>query len=450
MKRRIAFISEHASPLATLGGVDAGGQNLYVGQLAKHLASLGYEIDIFTRWDDARLPAVLEWDKGVRVIHIKAGPIAFLPKEELFRYMDEFSENMAQFIKEQRDHYRLIHANFWMSGYVASEIKKKFNIPFVITFHALGKIRRLFQGENDCFPKQRIRIETQVIKDAAYVVAECPQDKDDFIKHYHADPKKIEMIPCGFDQSEFYPIDKLLARMVLNFDSDDKIILQLGRIVRRKGIDNVVRALPHLRKKHGVKAKLLIVGGNTDVPNARLTPEIGRLKQVARQHKVSDVVFFAGRRSREALKYFYNAADVFVTTPWYEPFGITPLEAMACGTPVVGSNVGGIKYSVQDKKSGFLVEPNNPEGLADRLADILKNKKIANLFRENSIKWVNAQFTWEKVAGQASKLYERVILRSGRYFENAQDGDFQFLGRSANSFNAIYAQDIKADLKQRK
>lgn len=409
MKRKIALIS-HESPLATLGGVDAGGQVIYIGQLAKKLSRLGYEVDIFTRWDDARLPQVVEWDSTVRVIQIKAGPVTFVNKEKLFPFMEEFTSNLIDFMKAEKSPYRLIHANFWLALIPAMEIKQRFNIPFVVTFHALGKIRRIFQGKDDKFPDNRFEIEEKAMREASAIIAECPQDREDMINYYNANPDKITIIPAGFDPNEFYPIDKLLCRMVLDLNPKELIILQLGRIVKRKGIDNVIASLLILRKKFRIKGRLLIVGGDSDVPNGRITPEIQRLRRIAKQKGVTDFVQFTGRRGRDTLKYFYNAADVFVTTPWYEPFGMTPLEAMACGTPVVGSNVGGIKYTVLDGKTGYLVNSNDPEGLAQKMADIYKNRKIANFFKENGLKRVNNGFTWEKVAGSISQVYEKVLF----------------------------------------
>lgn len=441
MKRRISFISEHASPLATLGGIDAGGQNIYVGKLAIHLARLGYEIDIFTRWDDERLPNVVEWHKGVRVVHIKAGPITFIPKEQLLQYMDEFYDNMVAFMKQDFITYQLIHANFWMSAYVAAKMKKSFHIPFIITFHALGKVRNIYQGENDKFPKERTLLEEEAIAEAVHLIAECPQDREDLIKLYNTDPEKITVIPAGFDPHEFYPIDKLLSKMVLDIHTKEPVILQLGRMVERKGIDTVIKGLSILRRKYNTKARLLIVGGDSDVPNARLTPEIGRLRKIAKKEGVKDFVSFVGRRSREALKYYYNAADVFVSTPWYEPFGITPVEAMACGTPVIGSNVGGIKYTVQDSKTGYLIPAKDPEALARKMGDILTNRKLVNLFRENAIKRVNTVFSWDIIASQVSKLYESFLYKSTDIFNkmaqvNIIDNSFQTLTQTIEQSQA--------------
>lgn len=409
MKKNIALISEHASPLATLGGVDSGGQNVYVGELARHLSFRNYRVDVFTRWDNPALPKVVTWLPDVRIIHVEAGPIKTIEKEYLYDYMPAFTERMVEFIRDQDIEYELIHANFWMSALVASDIKKILQIPFVVTFHALGYIRKMHQGSCDRFPAERIGIERQIVRDADHIIAECPQDKQDLVAYYNAIPEKITIVPCGFNPQEFYPLDRMLARMVLKLEADEFIILQLGRVVPRKGIDNVIRAMSKL-KKTATPARLFIVGGDADDPNPLNDPEIARLQGIAEEVNVSDRVVFTGRKQRDVLKYYYAAADVFITTPWYEPFGITPLEAMACGTPVIGSNVGGIKYSVEDGKSGFLVPPNDPDALAIKIYELLHDESLRKKMRESGLKRVNAVFTWSKVTEKIAAVYERVLL----------------------------------------
>jgi D-inositol-3-phosphate glycosyltransferase len=410
--RRIAFISEHASPLAILGGTDSGGQNVYVDRVAHHLVKLGYEVDVFTRRDDASAPCTVSYMPGVRVIHIQAGPAEVLPKEQLFQHMDEFAISMIQFIQDRGIEYELIHAHFWMSGYVAGLVKTVLGIPFVITFHALGKLRRIFQGAADGFPDERFEVEERVVRQADRIIAECPQDKEDLMFHYYAPEDKISIIPCGFDSQEFYPVDKREAKRKLGLNPDEQVILQLGRMVPRKGVDNVIKGLSCVLARQDIPVRLLVVGGESDNPDPDETPEIGRLVKLAEEHHVQHSVTFTGRRGRNLLKYFYNAADIFVTTPWYEPFGITPLEAMACGTPVIGSSVGGIKYSVVHGKTGFLVPPNEPEILGKRMLDILTDRRLAESFRRNSLERVNSMFTWSIVARQIDGVYRE--LRKGR------------------------------------
>jgi D-inositol-3-phosphate glycosyltransferase len=406
--KRIAFISEHASPLALLGGIDNGGQNVYVAELSMQLARKGYHVDIFTRRDNTTAPEIVEWQPGVRVIHVTAGPATYIAKEQLLQYMQEFTFQMLYFMSRQELYYELVHAHFFMSALVASNIKKATGIPYVVTFHALGLVRKLHQKQQDGFPPERTLIEKHIVEDANLLIAECPQDKEDLIDHYQADPERIAIVPCGFNPKEFYPIDKAAAREYLQLPPDEKIILQLGRMVPRKGVDNVIRALG-FAKKQTDNLKLLIVGGESDAPDPASTPEIGRLQQVARECGVHDQVLFTGRKSRAVLKYYYAAADIFISTPWYEPFGITPLEAMACGTPVIGSNVGGIKYSVVDQHTGFLVPPHQPEILGATITRLLNDGALHQSMCKNAIRHVRHTFTWNKVAASIHQVYNKVL-----------------------------------------
>lgn len=408
--KRIAFISEHASPLALLGGADSGGQNVYVGELSIQLAKQGYEVDIYTRWENAVLPKVTSYTEGVNVIHIKAGPFGTIPKEDLFYYMDDFSEQVQVYIASEKIDYDLVHANFFMSGMVAMQLKTFLNIPFVITFHALGHVRLLHQKEQDRFPAERLKIEEELMKMADAIIAECPQDKEDLITYYSADPEKITVIPCGFNPAEFFPADKQLSKVRLGLNPKEKMILQLGRMVPRKGIDNVIIATSLLRE---IPAgyKLFIVGGE---PDDKDCPELERLKRLTEELNITDRVIFTGRKNRDELQVYYSAADVFVTTPWYEPFGITPLEAMACGTPVIGADVGGIKFSVLDGKTGFLIPPKSPSLLADRLTLLFEHDDLLKTMGRNALNHVYASFTWKEVGHQIHDLY-RCVLCAGKF-----------------------------------
>jgi D-inositol-3-phosphate glycosyltransferase len=408
MKNKIAFISEHASPLASPGGTDSGGQNVYVAELALELARAGYEIDIFTRKDNYHLARTVDFCPGVRVINVDAGPAEQIPKEDLLEYMDEFSADVLSFMQQEMIRYDLVHANFFMSGLVAMQLKQQYNIPFVITFHALGQVRRIHQGDQDRFPVERLSIESALVEQANALIAECPQDLEDLVKYYRADPSKISVIPCGFNPSEFYPVDKALSREALGLDPNQKLILQLGRMVPRKGVDNVIMALSML-KGDPANPKLLIVGGEKDAADLDTCPEMMRLKRLAHELNVQDRVIFAGRKDREQLYMYYDAADVFVTTPWYEPFGITPLEAMACGTPVVGADVGGIKYSVVEGKTGFLVPPKSPQLLADRISLLLNSDSLLQQMGQEALEHVQENFTWAKVAAQMDGLYKQLL-----------------------------------------
>ncbi|MCA9973044.1 MAG: glycosyltransferase, partial [Anaerolineales bacterium] len=403
---RIALISEHASPLAALGGVDSGGQNVYVSQVARHLPLHGFAVDVFTRRDGADLPEVVEWENGVRIIHVPAGPPRFVPKEALLPHMADFAAYVIARARQQP--YALLHANFWMSALVAADVKQATGTPFVVTFHALGRVRRRHQGQADGFPDDRFAVEDRVVREADALIAECPQDETDLRTLYHADPARICVVPAGFDPLEFAPLNQAQARIALGLPLDAPLILQLGRMVPRKGVANVIRALAHLRRHHDTPARLLVVGGEADTPDPALTPEIGRLQAIAAHENVADRVTFVGRRGRDVLKYYYNAADVFVSTPWYEPFGITPVEAMACGTAVIGARVGGIQFSVRDGETGFLVPPKDPAALADRLAMLLRQPALRRRLGQAGIRRAHAAFTWSHVARSLAALYRQV------------------------------------------
>lgn len=411
--RRIALISEHASPLASIGSIDSGGQNVYVAHLARQLGKCGYAVDVFTRRDKALLPDVVGFAPNVRVVHVPAGPAVQIPKEGLLQYMPDFGDYMVAFMQRDAIGYDILHANFFMSGVAALRARQALGIPLVMTFHALGKVRRQHQGSADGFPDSRFDIEDTLAREADCVIAECPQDEEDLVGLCGADRARIETVPCGFDDEEFSPMDRAQSRRALGWDPEAFTVLQLGRLVPRKGIDNVIRGIGVLRHTLGVRARLYVVGGNAEAPTAAATPEIGRLQQVAAESGVADDVTFVGRRGREQLRQFYGAADVFVTTPWYEPFGITPVEAMACGVPVVGAGVGGIRSTVVDGETGFLVPPNAPVPLAERLARLAMDPALVDQMGAAGRARAENLFTWAGVARQMEQIYTRLVQTHG-------------------------------------
>jgi len=408
---RVALISEHASPLAQQGGIDAGGQNVYVAHVAAALARRGHHVDVLTRRDSRALPTAVDMRPGVRVLHIDAGPPEFVPKEQLLPHMRAFGTAALRLMRRSLRH-DAVHANFFMSGLVGLRLQRQLNLPLVQTFHALGAVRRLHQKEANRFPPERIELESRIAREADCVVAECPQDAADLIEHCGASPDRIAQVPCGVDLDEFGPGDKLQARRKLHLPEDEFIVLQLGRLVPRKGVDNVIRAVAAMQRMPERRAfRLLIVGGESTVPDETRTPEIGRLRRIAQEAGVDARVTFVGRRDRDQLRDYYRAADVFVTTPWYEPFGITPLEAMACATPVIGAAVGGIQHTVVDGLTGYLVPAQDPETLALRLDDLRRHPEIGRLMGRAGLLRVQREFTWDSVAFRLAGIYAQVAAR---------------------------------------
>lgn len=415
--KKIALISDHASPLAQAGGIDSGGQNVYVAHLARQLARLGYCVDIFTRRDSPLQKQVLPWHDNIRVIHVPVGPACFVAKEDMLPYMEAFAHFMTRFARHQEDMYDLMHANFFMSGLVAQRVRKALGIPYVMTFHALGRVRRLCQGGDDGFPDTRLAIEQSLMHDADRIIAECPQDRRDMEDLYGAAGCPIDIVPCGFDPDELWPA-RQIARPQLGLAARDFVVLQLGRMVPRKGVDNVIRSVAVLRDTHGIDARLLVVGG--DLNDLHGTSEMARLMQLREALGLCAQVTFTGQKPRQELRYYYSAADVFVTTPWYEPFGITPVEAMACGTPVIGAAVGGIKSTVLDGETGYLVPPQQPDALAARLAALHAHPAQAWRMGRQGMRRAHTHYTWRSVAERVAAIYESTIedagARAARWF----------------------------------
>jgi glycosyltransferase involved in cell wall biosynthesis len=289
-------------------------------------------------------------------------------------------------------------------------LKRRLAVPFAMTFHALGLVRRRHQGADDGFDDRRFDIESRLMCHADAIVAECEQDEHDMIDLYGAPQDRIDCVPCGFDPEEFACEHDARAR--LGIPEDEFVVLQLGRMVARKGVDNVIRGVGALAREHGVQARLLIVGGNGPEPDPALTPEIGRLMEIARKEGLADRVQFTGSRPRRALRTYYSAADVFVTTPWYEPFGITPLEAMACARPVIGAAVGGLKSTIVDGKTGYLVPPNDPPALAERLARLREAPGLARRMGRAGRRRVVERYTWGRVVDGLERVYARALERS--------------------------------------
>jgi glycosyltransferase involved in cell wall biosynthesis len=407
--RRIALVSDHASPLASPGSIDCGGQNVYVAHLARELAQAGYLVDIFTRRDAIAQKQLVRWSDNVRVVHVPAGPAHYVPKEQMLPYVQTFARFVTRFARRQPALYDVVHANFFMSGMIAQHLKQVLGIPFVITFHALGHVRRLAQGAADGFPPARARIESMLMRQADHIIAECPQDRQDMEDLYGALPGRITIAPCGFDPEELWPVPQDEARARLGLPQNKFLVLQLGRMVPRKGVDTVIQGVAMLRNRYRIEAELLVVGGDISRPQGCDSLEMARLRTLAAQLGIGEHVRFVGQQPRTELRYWYAAADAFVTTPWYEPFGITPVEAMACARPVVGSEVGGIKSTVVDGVTGFLIPSRDPQAVADRLATLEQDPLLARAMGEQGLHRAYQHYTWRTVAQQVAAIYAAVL-----------------------------------------
>ena len=403
---RLALISEHASPLAALGGEDSGGQNVYVAELARRLGASGHDVDVFTRRDSKLLPEVVHFDERVRVVNLSAGPAESVPKDELFPLMGKFRDAFYRFARREPAAYDLVHANFWMSGWVACEAKGDLGLPFAQTFHALGEIKKREQGDADTSPPERQATELRILEEADVVLATCPAEVEDLTILYGAQHSQLALVPCGVDVEKFRAVDRREARKELSL-AEKPTVVYVGRLVPRKGVDTLIEAFALLPGE--LNAQLVVVGGE---PGVYESPEIKRLSALASKLGVEERVVFTGSRPQRALYRYYGAADVSVTVPHYEPFGMTPLEAMACGTPVIGSRVGGIKTSVADGKTGFLVPPKNAETLANRLLRLLSDENLRTRMGRAARRRIEEHYTWERIAALAAAAFSEVATQT--------------------------------------
>ena len=403
---RLTLISEHASPLAALGGEDSGGQNVYVAELARYLGAMGHKVDVFTRRDSKLLPEVVHFDERVRVVNLSAGPAESVPKDELFPLMTEFRDAFYRFVRREPAAYDLVHANFWMSGWVACEAKRDLGLPFAQTFHALGEIKKREQGDADTSPPERQATELRILEQADVVLATCPAEVEDLTILYGAQHSQLALVPCGVDVEKFRAVDRREARKKLSL-AEKPTVVYVGRLVPRKGVDTLIEAFALLPERLG--AQLVVVGGE---PGVQESPEIKRLSALARKLGVEERVIFTGSRPQRDLYRYYGAADVSVSVPHYEPFGMTPLEAMACATPVIGSRVGGIKTSVADGKTGFLVPPKNAEALANHLLRLLSDEKLRERMGRASRRRIEEHYTWERIAALAATAFSEVAAQT--------------------------------------
>ena len=395
---KVAMVSEHASPLAVLGGVDAGGQNVHVASLAQALAARGHEVEVYTRRDGWELPDRVPLCPGVEVVHVPAGPPDPLAKDELLPYMPAFGRWLAQ---EWAGPARpdVVHTHFWMSGLAGVSAGAEVGVPVVQTFHALGVVKRRHQGTSDPSPRTRVKAERQLVGQVDMVIATCRDEVRELIR-LGAPGERIRVIPCGVDLEHFTGAGpRLLA------PGADRLLC-VSRLVERKGVDTVVRALPLLP---GVE---LVVAGGPPVEQLCADPEAARLKALARSLEVSERVHLIGQVDHEDMPALLRSADVVVTTPWYEPFGIVPLEAMACGRPVVGTAVGGLLDTVQPEVTGLLVPPRDPAAVAAAAGRLLADPGLRVRLGRASRRAVQ-RYDWSRIAADTERAYEEVAVVSG-------------------------------------
>lgn len=412
---RIAMLSYHTCPLATLGGKNTGGMNVYVRDLTQALGRLGIHVDVFTRSQDEHVPHVLhDLGYGNRVVHIPAGPEVPIPKEELVAYIPQFVEGIQSFSAEKGLRYDMIHSHYWMSGLAGRSLKDAWDIPMVHMFHTLGEMKnRVAKSPAEMEGKYRIEVENQLLGIADKIVAATLAERAQLEWLYKADVKKIVVIPPGVDVSHFYPIPADEARAFIGIEPDDQMVLYVGRIEPLKGVDILIQAMSCLNFREITSngpILLTIIGGDPDVDPADMSVEMARLQKMCNDLCMGKMVIFLGKRGQETLPYYYSAADVVVMPSHYESFGMVALEAMACGTPVIASQVGGLAFLVQDGVTGYHVPDDDPGELCGRLKQLLGDRELRATLGNQANSYAQ-EYAWEKIADQIVALYKDVLSK---------------------------------------
>ena len=427
-RQAIALISDHGDPAAEIGKEEAGGQNVYVRQVGEALAKLGWQVDMFTRKSHADHPAIVQHSPYCRTIRLKAGPEDFVPRDELFQYMPEFVQAFQKFQTKEGTNYPLVHTNYWMSAWVGLQLKQHSNIQLVHTYHSLAAVKYRTVTHRPTIAETRLAIEQKILEEADCIVSTSPQEKA-HLRSLVSQQGCIEVIPCGTDIDRFRLIPRTEARSALGLHPNDQVVLYVGRFDPRKGIETLVQAFAQLKRaidKQQLPSNLdsLILNPQASLPALRLVIVGGsdpdqpdgqerlRIERIVHELGIAAQVSFVGRVGHDRLPLYYTAADVCVIPSHYEPFGLVAIEAMACGTPVVASNVGGLKFTVVPEETGLLVPPQDIDAFTTAIARILMDDSWANTMRWQASARVQQKFSWTGVAVQLSDLYRRMLAQS--------------------------------------
>ncbi|MGD2065282.1 MAG: glycosyltransferase [Dehalococcoidia bacterium] len=391
---RIAMLSAHSCPVGKLGTKDTGGMSVYIRELAYELGQQGHSVDIYTRVHDPEDRQIYELNRSARLIHLRAGEDEELHKLTVYSYLPYFAWNLESFRRRNKLQYDLIFSHYWLSALAGLYLQHRWRVPHIAMFHTLGAVKNAIR-EDTCLAldedELRLRIETErdLIQRCHHIIAPTEREKEEFIRHYGAPSAKISVVPCGVNLEQFQAVDKPEARQYLGL-GDEKIILFVGRIDPLKGIDKLIKALRYLRNIQGLR--LLVIGGGENSQH-----EIKQLRKLARNLEVENSVTFLGLVKHERLPYFYSGADVCVVPSYYESFGLVALESLACGTPVVATDVGDLRNIIREGETGYVVEDNVPHHLADKIALLLSRP---NIDRESAqlIRATVSKFSWLNIA----------------------------------------------------
>jgi len=409
----IAMISYHTCPLAVLGGKHTGGMNVYVRELTRFLGRVGVHVDVFTRSQDEHIPQVSH-DLGYfnRVVHVPAGPETTLPKKQLAKYTTELAKGILDFTARKNIRYDLIHAHYWMSGMAGAILKETWQVPMLLMFHTLGLMKqRVGRTPEEREGGYRIDGESYVMQTADRIIAATEAERSQLQSLYGVNDQKITIVPPGVDTHHFYPIPPDEAKEAIGISPEERMALFVGRIEPLKGLDTLIRAMAIVKRE--CKAfvcphYLIIIGGDPEGDSMDMTEEMNRLQSLCGELGLDEMVVFLGKRGQDTLPYYYSAAEVVVMPSHYESFGMVALEAMACGTPVIASRVGGLAYLVRDGETGFFVPAQDQEALAEKLRLIFVDHDLRIRLGEQAVVYAH-HFSWELITDQIVDVYKKIL-----------------------------------------
>jgi D-inositol-3-phosphate glycosyltransferase len=411
---RIAMLSYHTCPLATLGGKDTGGMNVYVRDLTRELGRLGIQVDVFTRSQDEHVPHVIhELGYGNRVVHIPAGPEEPKSKSDIPKYIPEFASAVRRFAADEEIVYDIIHSHYWMSGLAAETLSDAWGgTPIVHMFHTLGEMKnRVARSEEERAGEERLVGERRILRRANRIVVATLAELTQLRFLYKADAGRITVIPPGVDINHFFPIPADEAKQFIGLRPENRMVLFVGRIEPLKGIDTLIQAMSRLDLKRGSgPVHLAIIGGDVSVDYEEMSEEMKRLQSMCDELCMGGMVVFMGKRGQDTLPFYYSAAEVLVMPSLYESFGMVALEAMACGTPVIASDVGGLGYLVQDGITGFTIPDSDPQVLCDKLALLLRDNELRMQLGARAAEYAT-EYAWSKIASQIVDVYKETAGR---------------------------------------
>jgi len=415
---RVAMLSVHTCPLAALGGKETGGMNVYVREVSRELGRMGVSVDVFTRSQNPTIPRVVPLGERARVIHLPAGDEAPMARERIHGHLDEFVDGVDAWRIAGSIDYDLIHGHYWLSGVAALALKARWSVPVLQMFHTLGRLKnRVARSAAELEPPIRLHEETRIVSGADRIVAANVVERAELLRDYAAPASRIATIPCGVDTDLFVPGDRAEARRRLGLD-ERPVLLWVGRIAPIKGLDTLLDAVARLSAA-GQGLRLLIVGGEADEPT---NGHEASLRQRIERLRLEDTVRFIGPQPQSVLPVYYVASDVTVLPSYYESFGMVALEAMACGSPVIASRVGGLVTTVRDGVTGFLVPDSDVAALADRIASLLADPDLRWRIGREGVRWA-AQHRWPCVAEAVCREYASLESRARAHLDAARCQD---------------------------